>query len=249
MNRRKFSKQASMISLGIGLVPMIACKSSKELSKDGASAIATGVMAEPFVLPALPYAYNALLPAIDEMTMQIHHDKHHAGYVTNLNKALESSPLKGKSLTEILMSLTGNAAENAVRNNAGGHFNHTLYWEIMTPGGSKMPKGKLAEAINKKFTSLDGFKTAFSDAAMKVFGSGWAWLAVDKNGEVFISSTPNQDNPMMSKIASQGGSPILGIDVWEHAYYLKYQNLRKDYITNFMGLVNWDIVGEKYAAI
>ncbi|HOY11636.1 MAG TPA: superoxide dismutase, partial [Saprospiraceae bacterium] len=194
MNRRKFSKQAGMISLGIGLVPMIACKSSKELGKDGTSAMAAGTMAEPFTLPALPYAHNALLPIIDEMTMQIHHGKHHAGYVTNLNKALETSPLKGKSITEIMMSLTGNATENAVRNNAGGHFNHTLFWEIMTPGGAKMPEGKLGEAIKKKFTSFEGFKTAFSDAAMKVFGSGWAWLAVDKNGEVFISSTPNQDN-------------------------------------------------------
>ncbi|HPN68137.1 MAG TPA: superoxide dismutase [Saprospiraceae bacterium] len=206
-------------------------------------------MAEPFTLPALPYAHNALLPIIDEMTMQIHHGKHHAGYVTNLNKALETSPLKGKSITEIMMSLTGNATENAVRNNAGGHFNHTLFWEIMTPGGAKMPEGKLGEAIKKKFTSFEGFKTAFSDAAMKVFGSGWAWLAVDKNGEVFISSTPNQDNPLMSKIVAQGGTPILGIDVWEHAYYLKYQNLRKDYVTGFLSLINWDVVGKKYAAI
>lgn len=251
MNRRKFAKHASMISVGLGIVPAIACKpSQKAMSHDVMSKSAPPpISMDPFVLPALPYAYNALAPSIDEMTMQIHHDKHHAGYVANLNKALDSSPMKGQSLASILAGVTTGAADTAVRNNAGGHFNHTLYWELMTPGGSKMPGGKLSEAIVKKFSSMDAFKTVFADAAGKVFGSGWAWLAVDKMGEVYVTSTPNQDNPMMSKIVAQGGTPILGIDVWEHAYYLNYQNRRKDYITSFMDLVNWDIVAMKYAAI
>ena len=245
MNRRKFAKEAGMISMALGVAPLVACNTSKMLTPESEKMVGT-MSVSPFVLPALPYGYGALAPAIDEMTMQIHHDKHHAGYVTNLNKALETSALNGKSIGDILANVTTGAADTAVRNNAGGHYNHTLFWEIMTPGGAKMPSGKLAAAINKKFSSFDGFKTAFSDAAGKVFGSGWAWLAVDKMGDVYVTSTPNQDNPSMSKIVSQAGTPILGLDVWEHAYYLNYQNRRKDYITSFMDLINWELVSKKY---
>jgi len=195
-------------------------------------------------LPPLPYDYSALEPYIDEMTMRIHHDKHHAAYVNNLNAALETNAsLQALSIVDLLKGIESvpESIRTAVRNNGGGHHNHTLFWEIMTPGGAKAPTGKLADEINATFGSFDGFKDAFSKAGATRFGSGWAWLVVDKSGKLAVYSTANQDSPLM-----QGDVPILGMDVWEHAYYLKYQNRRPDYIAAFFNVINWDKVAEKY---
>jgi superoxide dismutase, Fe-Mn family len=196
-------------------------------------------------LPPLPYAYNALEPHIDEMTMQIHHDRHHATYVNNLNAALEGHPeLQNKPLNELLASLDSvpESIRTAVRNNGGGHANHTLFWEIMSPNGGGQPTGALADAINSTFGSFENFKAEFTKAATGRFGSGWAWLVVD-NGKLAITSTPNQDNPIM-----EGKTPILGLDVWEHAYYLKYQNKRPDYIAAWWNVVNWAEVNKRFEA-
>jgi superoxide dismutase, Fe-Mn family len=198
-----------------------------------------------FELPPLPYASNALEPHIDAQTMEIHHGKHHNAYVTNLNKALENHPdLQSKSLEELLTSLDSlpEAIRTAVRNNGGGHANHSLFWELMKPGGSTEPTGDLAAAINAAFGSFDAFKQQFATAGTGRFGSGWAWLVVAPDGSVSITSTPNQDTPVM-----EGKKPILGLDVWEHAYYLKYQNRRPDYITAWWNVVNWDEVAKHYA--
>ena len=197
-------------------------------------------------LPPLPYAYDALEPHIDKETMTIHHDKHHAAYVNNLNAALEGHPeLQSKSVEELIANLDA-VPENirtAVRNNGGGHANHTLFWDIMGPGGGGQPTGELAEAINRAFGSFDAFKEQFTKAATTHFGSGWAWLIVDKNGNLAVTSTPNQDSPLM-----EGDTPILGLDVWEHAYYLKYQNRRPEYIAAFWNVINWENVAKRYAA-
>jgi len=201
-----------------------------------------------FSLPPLGYAFGALEPAIDAMTMEIHHDKHHAGYVRKLNAALKSTPgFEGKSLAEILGTVT--ADQKGVRNNGGGHWNHSLFWEVMTPGGSNVPEGQLAEAINASFGDFDTFKTNFFKAAKTRFGSGWAWLSVGADKKLFVSSTPNQDNPLMTNITKDLGTPIMGIDVWEHAYYLHYQNKRGDYINAFTDLINWDVVSSKFDAL
>jgi len=199
-----------------------------------------------FQLPPLPYAYDALEPHIDARTMEIHHSKHHNTYVTNLNAAIENQPaLQNKSIEEILRNLeqVPESIRTAVKNNGGGHANHTLFWEIMTPGGSSQPTGELAEAINAAFGSFEAFKEQFSKAAATQFGSGWAWLVVTPEGKLAVYSTPNQDSPL-----SKVDTPILGIDVWEHAYYLKYQNRRPEYISAFYNVINWDKVAEKYAA-
>jgi Fe-Mn family superoxide dismutase len=195
-------------------------------------------------LPALPYALDALEPYIDAKTMEIHHGKHHAGYVNNLNKALEGqADLQQLSLNDLLARLN-KVPENirtAVRNNAGGHYNHSLFWKIMKKGGGGEPKGELAESIKKSFGSFAEFKTKFAQAATTRFGSGWAWLLI-RDGKLVVESTPNQDNPVMD-----GGKPVLGLDVWEHAYYLKYQNRRPDYIEAWWNVVNWDQVAENYS--
>ena len=198
-----------------------------------------------FELPALPYDYSTLEPHIDEQTMRIHHDKHHAAYVTNLNKALESAPeLQAKSIQDILMNLNSvpEAIRTAVRNNGGGHYNHAMFWEIMAPQVGEQPSGPLADAIMSTFGSLDTMKKSLNDAGVGRFGSGWAWLVIDKNGKLAITSTPNQDNPM-----SDGLKPIMGVDVWEHAYYLKYQNRRADYLAAWWNVVNWAEVANRYA--
>ncbi len=207
----------------------------------------------PFSLPDLPYAHDALEPVIDSQTMQIHHGKHHNGYVTNLNKAIEGSPVSGKSLEAILGDLAAvpEGIRTAVRNNAGGHFNHSLFWSVMAPagkGGGGQPSGDLANAITKDLGGFDAFKDAFSKAAATRFGSGWAWLCVKPEGKVCVCSTPNQDNPLMKGVAECPGKPILGLDVWEHAYYLKYQNRRPDYVSAWWGVVNWAKVAENFKA-
>ena len=198
-----------------------------------------------FELPALPYATDALEPHIDQRTMEIHHGKHHNGYTTKLNAAVEGTDLAGKSIEDILGNLDMN--NGAVRNNGGGYYNHCLFWETMSPNGGGAPSGELADAINAAFGSFDNFKDAFAKAAATRFGSGWAWLCVHPGGKVEVCSSANQDNPLMPGIGC-GGAPILGLDVWEHAYYLNYQNRRPDYINAWFNVVNWDAVSAKYAA-
>ncbi len=198
-----------------------------------------------FELPKLSYAYDALEPHIDARTMEIHHTKHHNGYTTKLNGAIEGTDLEGKSIEDILSHL--DMSNSAVRNNGGGFYNHSLFWSIMSPDGGGSPSGELAEAIDSAFGSLDGFKEKFSAAAGTRFGSGWAWLCVHKGGKLEICSTPNQDNPIMPDTGCEG-YPVLGLDVWEHAYYLNYQNRRPDYIAAFFNVINWSKVSELYAA-
>lgn len=197
-----------------------------------------------FELPSLPYASDALEPYIDKETMEIHHGKHHAAYVSKLNGAIEGTPLEGKSIDEIMGSISSSSA--GVRNNGGGHYNHSLFWTILKKDGGS-PSSELSSAIDKAFGSMDKFKEEFANAAATRFGSGWAWLIVDSSGELKVTSTPNQDNPVMD-IAEVKGTPILGLDVWEHAYYLKYQNKRPDYISAFWSVVNWEEVSKLYAA-
>ena len=198
-----------------------------------------------FELPKLKYSYDSLEPHIDSKTMEIHHGKHHAGYTNNLNNAISGSELENHSIEEILKNL--NMENSALRNNAGGYYNHNLFWDILSPSGGGKPNGKLLESINNGFESFENFKEEFSKAAATRFGSGWAWLCVHENGTLKVCSTANQDNPLMSGIGCDG-FPILGIDVWEHAYYLNYQNRRPDYINAFFNVINWEKVNEKYLA-
>lgn len=198
-----------------------------------------------FELPKLPYAYDALEPHIDARTMEIHHTKHHNGYTNNLNAAIAGTDLENKSIEDILKGLDMN--NGAVRNNGGGYYNHALFWEIMSPKGGGAPSGELANAIADAFGSYEAFKEEFSKAAGTRFGSGWAWLCVHKGGKVEVCSTPNQDNALMPNVGC-GGHPILGLDVWEHAYYLNYQNRRPDYVKAFFNVIDWDKVAELYAA-
>ena len=197
-----------------------------------------------FTLPNLPYAHSALEPHIDAMTMEIHHGKHHQAYVNNLNAAIEGSPMAGKSLEELMKE---HSDVPAVRNNGGGHFNHSLFWTVMSPNGGGLPTGDLAADITATFQSFDAFKEAFAKAAATRFGSGWAWLCVNSAGKLEICSTANQDNPLMPSVGC-GGTPILGLDVWEHAYYLKYQNRRPDYVNAFFNAIHWGEVASRYAA-
>lgn len=233
MERRKFL---------LGTLSTLGLATSKSFSKISSASMLNNSleqkMSGKFELPSLPYPYDALEPFIDKWTMELHHTKHHQAYVNNLNKAIEGTELAGKSLEELLKMASKVPA--AVRNNGGGHWNHTFFWNIMKPNGGGTPKGELADAINSSFGSFDNFKKVFYDAAMGRFGSGWAWLLIS-NGKLVVASTPNQDNPLMD-LAEVKGIPILGIDVWEHAYYLKYQNRRNEYIENWWNVVNWDAV-------
>jgi superoxide dismutase, Fe-Mn family len=199
-----------------------------------------------FELPKLPYGFDALEPYIDARTMEIHYTKHHAAYTNNLNNALKDSALEGKSIEEILNTISKQSA--ALRNNGGGYYNHNLFWTILAPGGGNKPVGELAEAINKYFGSFESFKEKFNTAALTRFGSGWAWLIKNNKGELSISSSPNQDNPLMD-LSDIKGLPILNLDVWEHAYYLKYQNRRNEYIEAFWNLVNWPEISKRFLAI
>ncbi|MBL0045884.1 MAG: superoxide dismutase [Flavobacteriales bacterium] len=199
----------------------------------------------PFQLPALSYAHNALEPHIDARTMEIHHGKHHNAYVTNLNKAIEGTSMEGKPIEEIMASL--DMKNMAVRNNGGGHYNHSLFWTVLSPEGGGNPHGSLSEAINTAFGSFEAFKEKLSTAGVTRFGSGWAWLCVHKGGNLEICSTPNQDNPLMPDTGC-GGTPVLALDVWEHAYYLNYQNRRPDYIAAFWNVVDWSEVAKRFEA-
>lgn len=235
--RRDFLKKSSFLALaGLGASFF---SSSIARAASGFEPEGNSVLPTEFTLPPLPYAYDALEPHIDKMTMEIHHDKHHQAYVTNLNKAVKEGNIEAS-----LEDLIRNASKYPmpVRNNGGGHWNHSFFWKIMKPGAGGVPGGKIAEAINGSFGNFEEFKTKFNDAALKRFGSGWAWLAVDPNGKLAIGSTPNQDNPMMD-LSDFKGTPLMGIDVWEHAYYLKYQNKRADYVGAWWNLVNWEEVG------
>ena len=196
-----------------------------------------------FTLPNLPFAYSALEPHIDALTMEIHHSKHHQAYINKVNAAIDGTALAEKSIEELIVQ---NSDTPAVRNNGGGHFNHSLFWTILSPNGGGSPTGELSDAINASFGSLSEFKTAFSNAAATRFGSGWAWLCVQSGGSLELCSTANQDNPLMPNVGCEG-SPILGLDVWEHAYYLKYQNRRPDYVNAFFEVINWDEVSRLYS--
>ena len=199
-----------------------------------------------FELPPLPYSYDALEPTFDAQTMEIHYTKHHQAYVTNLNAAIAGTEFENQSLEEIMHNIA--KATPAIRNNGGGHWNHSLWWTILSANGGGQPTGAVAEAIDKSFGSFDKFKEEFTKAATTRFGSGWAWLCKVADGSLQLCSTPNQDNPLMPDANTCGGTPILGLDVWEHAYYLKYQNKRPDYIAAFFNLINWDEVNQRFAA-
>ena len=198
-----------------------------------------------FELPQLPYAYDALEPHFDAQTMEIHHTKHHQAYVTNLNNAIQGTDMESQSIEDILQNIA--AAPAAVRNNGGGHWNHSMFWQILTPNGGGQPTGAIGEAITQSFGSYEKFKEEFTKAATTRFGSGWAWLCKQSDGSLQICSTPNQDNPLMPDAGCKG-IPVLGLDVWEHAYYLKYQNKRPDYIAAFYNLINWDEVNKRFQA-
>ncbi len=234
MTRRQALKTTALVATASAVVPAAFAQPT--------AAAPSG----PFTLPALPYAFDALEPHIDARTMEIHHDKHHATYVTNLNKAVAESPELGKKSVEDLLKDLNAVPEKirmAVRNSGGGHFNHSLFWQMMKKGGGGEPKGELAKAVDKTFGNFADFKTKFNEAATKVFGSGWAWLVRDGQ-DLKIESSPNQDTPW-----SAGKHPLLGLDVWEHAYYLKYQNKRADYMAAWWNVVNWDFVGERFAKL
>ena len=239
MNKRDFLKTLSLIRFA----------SASKFSFAGQTPVFTGKQSLDngfggFKLPELGFTYDALEPHIDKRTMEIHHTKHHAAYIKNLNEALKGSALEGKTIETILTSIS--AKDNTLKNNGGGHYNHMLFWKILTPKSSKAPSGNLLKAIETKFGSFDKFKELFSAEAKTRFGSGWAWLSVNSKKELFISSTQNQENPLMTKIVKEAGYPVLALDVWEHAYYLNYQNKRVDYISAFWNVVNWAEVEQRY---
>lgn len=237
MKRRNFILSVGTIPLVAGLEPI--AKSLEKISNQSKRRI---LEMGKFELPKLPYGYDALEPYIDKTTMEIHHTKHHNGYVTNLNNAVAGTDMEGKSLEDLLKKVSG--LPTAVRNNGGGHYNHSLFWTLMKKGGGGQPSGALSDAITSAFGSFESFKEQFSKAGATRFGSGWAWLVVS-DGKLVITSTPNQDNPVMD-VSEVKGTPVLGIDVWEHAYYLKYQNKRPDYIANWWNVVNWDEVAKRF---
>jgi len=249
VNRRDFlAGTAAAMGVALAGSSLKSAMAAETDAKTSETAAAAPEAAGPFKLSPLPYAYDALEPHIDVQTMHIHHDKHHAAYVANLNKAVAGQAvLNGKSAEELLKNLSEvpEAVRTAIQNNAGGDVNHTMFWEIMTPGGAKQPTGSLADAINGAFGNVDNFKKAFEEAGAKRFGSGWAWLVQPKGAKKLeIISTANQDSPLL-----QGHSPILGNDVWEHAYYLKYQNKRGDYLKAWWNVLNWDKVAERFSKL
>ena len=237
-NRRDFLKKSSFLALaGLG-----AQFFSPALTK---AATELEFLGSEFTLPPLPYGYDALEPHIDKMTMEIHHDKHHQGYVTNLNKAVKEGNIE-VSLEELVKNAS--KYSTAIRNNGGGHWNHSFFWKSIKPNGGGAPTGKISAMINDSFGSYEGFQSKFEEAATKRFGSGWTWLIVNKDGKLEIGSTPNQDNPMMD-LSELKGTPIIGLDVWEHAYYLKYQNKRADYVKAWWNLLNWDSANENLGLV
>ena len=242
MDKRTFLKVTSAAGAGMMLTPWLGCTPGSP--DEGRGSDGTTFGGETFKLPPLGFSYGALDPAIDMATMEIHHGKHHAGYVRKLNAALEGRPMTQNAGLETLLAEV-RPEDNALRNNGGGHYNHTLYWEVLRPGGANAPEGDLAELLGRDFGGVQGFVESFAKAGATRFGSGWAWLMVNAKGQLAVSSTPNQDNPLMVTCVEEPGIPILGMDVWEHAYYLNYQNRRKDYMEAFLGLVNWEAVSAR----
>ncbi len=256
-DRRGFLKNLALAGLGIGLAQVVsACANETEPRPSAVGPVEKTLKNNPnkttmaYTLPPLDYAFNAIEPYVDAQTMEIHHDKHHNAYVTNLNAALAKEPsFAAPECVNCLISDLSKvpaSIRTAVRNNGGGHANHSFFWKLITPGGAKAPVGALAEAINKTFGSLDALKEKFNAAAATRFGSGWAWLIVKEDGSLEVTSTPNQDSPRMQGVAEVNGRPVLGIDVWEHAYYLKYQNRRPEYVSAFWNIVNWDVAEASY---
>ena len=244
MKKRDFIKTSGILTLGAITMPIVGCNDPAP-KEETTPKIEEKTTFTPFELPALDYEFGALEPNIDARTMEIHHDKHHAGYTIKFNAALEKSPMAGKDLVTILQNIEDKDEHIGLRNNGGGYYNHKLFWEIMSPNAGGTPSGELATAIDSAFGSFENFSTQFKDAAKTQFGSGWAWLFKGKDGKLAVTGTPNQDNPLMSNISTVTGIPILGIDVWEHAYYLYYQNKRGEYINNFFNVINWETVGKK----
>jgi Fe-Mn family superoxide dismutase len=246
MKKREFLKTTGLIAFGtaVGGSLLASCNNENPQKEDKEDQNKEVSVVSAFELPALEYGFDALAPNIDARTMEIHHGKHHAGYVKKLNKALEGHALAGKSLEEIITSVSDKEADLGVRNNGGGHFNHSMFWKIMGPNAGGNPEGKIAEAINESFDSFENFTNEFKTAAGSLFGSGWCWLCLNADKKLFITTTPNQDNPLMKDLAEEPGTPIMGLDVWEHAYYLNYQNKRKEYINNFFNVIRWDRVEE-----
>lgn len=243
MKKRDFLKVTGVITAGSIVSPLLTSCNASEGEEQAETVSST------FELPELAYDYNALEPYIDARTMEIHHSKHHAGYTKKFNAALETATEFGGKTIEEMFSMVGDKSEHTgIRNNGGGFYNHQLFWSVMAPNAGGNPSADISDAINGAFGSYDEFKTKFFEAAKGRFGSGWAWLCKDVDNKLFITSTPNQDNPLMTKLVEQTGTPILGLDVWEHAYYLKYQNLRGDYINNFFNVVDWNAVNERLKA-
>jgi Fe-Mn family superoxide dismutase len=247
MKKRDFLKLTSFAAAGTIIAPALTFCTSQNTGDEGEKKADTDDTFATFTLASLPYAYDALEPYIDARTMELHHSKHHQAYTNNLNKALEGHTYAGKSVEDILAAVQGTDDE-LIRNNGGGYFNHNLFWEIMAPSAGGEPQGALATAIAGSFGSFDAFKKEFARTAGSVFGSGWAWLCANKN-ELYLTSTPNQDNPLMRHIAEKPGTPLLGLDVWEHAYYLQYQNRRSEYIDGFFSVINWDNVAARLGAV
>jgi superoxide dismutase, Fe-Mn family len=249
MNKRSFLKSGFVLGVAAASSTFwAACSKTAKTVTGAAPALPAPKLRRttPFELPKLGFDPAALEPSIDKMTMEIHHGKHHNAYVANLNDAVKATVYAEYELEDILQRIGTGDGDKKIRNNGGGHWNHSFFWQLITPGGDKAPNAKLAAAINAKFGSMDKFKEEYSTAAKSVFGSGWVWLCVGKDKGLFISTTPNQDNPLMLGIAKQTGTPILGLDVWEHAYYLKYQNKRPDYISAFYNVINWSKVNALY---
>jgi Fe-Mn family superoxide dismutase len=249
MEKRTFLKTSLWLGAASLVAPLLnACKPAQKAASDALPVIPPPKLrrSKPFELPALPYEAGALEPHLDKLTMEIHHGKHHAAYVANLNDGVKGTVYADYELEDILARITPSDADKKIRNNAGGHWNHAFFWQIMSPKGGGLPTGALATAINASFGSHEQFKEQFSNAAKGVFGSGWAWLCVGADKKLFVSSTPNQDNPLMPLVVKQTGTPILGLDVWEHAYYLKNQNRRADYINAFYNVVNWGEVALRH---
>jgi Fe-Mn family superoxide dismutase len=243
MKKRTFLKLTGLAGAGWVVSPFLGCNEPTENEVD----VADNAAFKPHVQTPLGYGMDALAPAIDEETMGLHYGKHHAGYVRKLNAALESDASRRSLPLEALLATLGDE-DVALRNNGGGHYNHELYWKVLRPGGANSPQGQLGQAIKERFGSFEVFQEVFAVAGSKRFGSGWAWLILDTQGQLQVTTTANQDNPLMERIVSQPGSPLLGMDVWEHAYYLNYQNRRADYISAFLDLVNWDFVAAQYAS-
>jgi Fe-Mn family superoxide dismutase len=239
MNKRSFIKNSMVLAAASFVAPSLLAGNVN--SNESGILQSSGA---PFTLPKLPYAVSALEPHIDRQTMEIHHGKHHKGYVDNLNSAVKGTALEKQSIEQILSNISSQPEK--VRNNAGGHYNHSLFWQILSPKGGGEPKGRLVQDINRNFKSFNAFQEEFNEKAKGVFGSGWAWLCMNNNGNLFITSTPNQDNPLMNLQSVERGTPIMGLDVWEHAYYLKYQNKRADYVSAFWNVINWNEVNKLY---